>query len=609
MCARASNRRVIGILGLRLATLWKNATMTEPGTSPVELLIAMVSRDVIVLAKLVRTLRPQRVLLFSTHHARAVGWVDNARRALEGIRGRLIGAFEIEQLPDADVSDQLAAIRSKVETCLDAGEVPGGTVAFDCTTGRGILRLLGYEVCRQAAAVRGRPMRIVFCDGDAQRILSALVRDGRVTSYADPIRFRFAEGDEPVAERFSMYGVRVREYRRLWPPAAPGPSGYPVPAGSLKELHRELCSNVELRAFFHSYRNQLNRWKTRQAVRETLEPGHVERFIRQKINEAADRLAQYACCNRSALKEKRDTIINELVNAFTDYAPLNAGNDFWIHRYLDDRQLSGLNRILQNVTSREIKRVLRRRSSLVNRGVAQQLRELLGSLRNELRRIAITRGEAAAAHPASAKDHAAFQEESLDAGLPSGLRNMLLRRGSRVPDLFEACVACAVTDAVAGQSLLNQAVAAVYRNVVVQREQQVLSELDTVVLLQTGDVLAFEAKTHYTSADHKKIEANIKALRDFGGAYSTYALVFPLTRGEIKELGQGNATLQGKLESLGMADAASWAAFIRRVADARDQRIVGIDELRAAVCRAVAPGTAGQELARRAQEPSERHPD
>ena len=49
------------------------------------LLIAMVSQDVIVLAKLVRTLCPRRVLLFCTPHARAKGWGEKASRLLAGL--------------------------------------------------------------------------------------------------------------------------------------------------------------------------------------------------------------------------------------------------------------------------------------------------------------------------------------------------------------------------------------------------------------------------------------------------------------------------------------------------------------------------------------------
>ena len=128
-------------------------------------------------------------------------------------------------------------------------------------------------------------------------------------------------------------------------------------------------------------------------------------------------------------------------------------------------------------------------------------------------------------------------------------------------------------------SYLAGIVASVHRNVAFLKDARPISELDTLGIFQTGDILAFEAKTHYENSDRKKIEPNIKQLRDFGGAYSGYGLVYPLTTLEIQRLADGDEAEISELESLGMSDVHKWAEHVRQVGHSRDQRIIGIDQL------------------------------
>lgn len=159
--------------------------------------------------------------------------------------------------------------------------------------------------------------------------------------------------------------------------------------------------------------------------------------------------------------------------------------------------------------------------------------------------------------------------------------SLLLNTDQELPDLFEACIGCAVARAV--DSRFSDSVASVVQNVTFFKDENPVAEIDTLILFKNADVSILEAKTHCGNADHKKIEANIKNVRDFGGAYSTYNLIYPLTGKDIAELAEEDEPHQEKWRSLGMEDAAGWRLYLKRVRQTRDQRILGLDQLDRAI--------------------------
>ena len=72
-------------------------------------------------------------------------------------------------------------------------------------------------------------------------------------------------------------------------------------------------------------------------------------------------------------------------------------------------------------------------------------------------------------------------------------------------------------------------------------------------------------------------------MRNFGGAYSIYSLVYPLTSSDLDELRSGDADVQAKWASLGMEDIAAGRQYLRQVGQTRDQRILGLEALDAAL--------------------------
>jgi hypothetical protein len=165
------------------------------------------------------------------------------------------------------------------------------------------------------------------------------------------------------------------------------------------------------------------------------------------------------------------------------------------------------------------------------------------------------------------------------AGSPPVVQKTLLETKGRLPGLFEQCLSAVVNETVQQCNAADRV--QVHENVIVLRPPRgaTIAEFDTLLLHASGDMLVLEAKTHHSSAGHKDMESRIKQLRDLGGAYNQFYLVFPLVRADLDALAAGNAppALAGGSSSL--ADTDLWVEFMRRVGASRDQRILGIDEI------------------------------
>lgn len=300
--------------------------MTNDIPDSPSLLIAMVSRDVIVLAKLIRTLCPQRVLLFCTAHARSQGWVEPARRLLAGLserRPEIVRDFAIVELPDEDLPARLKTYGQKIAAaCADIGE-RGARVYFDCTTGQSIFHVVGFDLLKEMAGERGLEVGAVYCDADTGTLLRSTHEGGDLTHAVQSVTFRFASGQE-LTERFEMYGVTTRGGSRLWPVANPSKD-----AAALLQLYDALVEQAPLRAVFHSYQLKLKRWKLRQQVGRDHPPDTIRRLASTRIAALATRV-----CARTGARSLAPAIREQLEDALVAHVGQPGDTHAWLDSYI-----------------------------------------------------------------------------------------------------------------------------------------------------------------------------------------------------------------------------------------------------------------------------------
>lgn len=551
--------------------------MTNDIPDSPSLLIAMVSRDVIVLAKLIRTLCPQRVLLFCTAHARSQGWVEPARRLLAGLaerRPEIVRDFAIVELPDEELPARLKTYGQQIAAArADIGE-RGARVYFDCTTGQSIFHVVGFDLLKAMAGERGLEVGAVYCDADTGTLLRSTQEGGDLTHAVQSVAFRFAVGQE-LTERFEMYGVTTRGGSRLWPITTPSPD-----AAALLQLYDALLEQAPLRAVFHSYQLKQKRWKLRQKIGRD-HPGDAIRLL------AGARIADLATrvCARAGAMPRVLPIREQLEDALVAHVGRAGDTLAWLDIYLRDKRLTALQTLLLDQTAplpsslapgRDqglLRQTLREDCQLFATSLIQELCQVLGGL---------ARSPSQGHAHSTPRDRRNWLASALQAiPLPAPVVDLLLVSGRQLPYLFEDCIGQATARLAA--DALGDRVAAVYRNLILDLSNVPVAELDTLILSRDGGVAVVEVKTHRASADHKKIESNIKQVRDFGGAFSAYRLVYPLTAAELEGVRQGRPATLDQLQALGMEDLNEWQGYLLAVERSRDQRVLGLDQLREAM--------------------------
>jgi len=301
------------------------------------LLIALVSRDVIVLAKLVRTLCPRQVLLFWTAGARDGGWTEGATELLKGLqehRPEVLQGFRVIDLRSVDCPSKLDWFRRTIDDGVNRIQEDVEAVVFDCRTGQSIFHVLGFDAIRPIGLERGVELSAVYIDADTRSIVRSTARGGGIEYHQQHTAFRYESGKELV-ERFGIYGFVPRGALRLCP-NPPDPVGY----DGLCELYDALCRDKGLRALFHSYWLKLYRWKQRKIAAgadcavdiPALMRGALVRiaaWVSRQTNQAGQQVpARYA-----------------LAQALDDLVPAGSAVA-WLDHYLSDRKLSALKRKL-----------------------------------------------------------------------------------------------------------------------------------------------------------------------------------------------------------------------------------------------------------------------
>ncbi|HQN73192.1 MAG TPA: hypothetical protein PLB16_07235, partial [bacterium] len=152
---------------------------------------------------------------------------------------------------------------------------------------------------------------------------------------------------------------------------------------------------------------------------------------------------------------------------------------------------------------------------------------------------------------------------------------------SNCPDLFEEMLCCELY--CYQNSCKNSAdkIHAIYHGIEVDLgkensdKKSNVMELDALVIKKTGNLLNFEAKTHFSSAPRKDMFSRIKNIKDYGGAKAKTYLVFPLTRDDIERI---KDWVPGE-EFNFCATPDGWKNYIKTTEIEEDIKIIGFDEI------------------------------
>lgn len=516
-----------------------------------KVLIAMASRDPIVLAKLVHSLQPQALLLLQSPKAAREHWMD-ALLAHWRMRPDLLPQLHSATVDDRQMALFVRDVRDAWAT-LCAGIEPSA-VLVDTTTGMGLHRAVLAECLSTIATRAGIPAALVYCDSDRGVVRGVQLEAGNWLEADTPIDFRL--GNDPLAERLAPHGFQPDEIdaQLIW---LDGHIQSDWPQAAWQSLYQGLMDHAALRDLMSGLYELIRRWRLGKLIEEQTGQFGQEPFRALLTRSVAELPEPLAGRVRAHLAE----------------------------RHAADRSAD---RFLFSQAERLIRNELNPQSSIV-----QCLDAALVPLPREPRRVqaeALTQQVMAHWHPyfdglqqlyqrhRASLDSVprrdivrAFMDDYLSRHRLGQFRKVLFQ--GKIGALLETAVSAAVVAALQTYPAATTKVRAVYHNVKLRRSKLELSEIDTLILWRNGDVSIIETKSHFSNADVKDIEARIKTWRDHLGAYTRGELVFPWTAAELDLLRRGMGLGRE------ICQQAEWSHYVRTTLQSRDRHILGINQL------------------------------
>jgi hypothetical protein len=507
-------------------------------------LVAMVSADPIVMAKLVGTLQPRALLLLETAHSKEKGWAQHLTPGLRACWPNLTVCGP-EQIEGEDATRFAASVRAAWSSHRASLPEELDELLVDTTTGMGLLRFLLVEIVRDLPGALSIPSALVYCDSE-QGVVRRLSR-GSSGWTEDDLQINIHLEGDPLRMRSLLYGFSGSDIQasKVWP------CTLQAPLQKHSTLAESTLNHQSLRVLFASY---------------PLIESHWNRVLNCKrdVRLAPQRFKSLLASSTSSLDKALAASVRDAINVWLGGG--GEGGQYWDALVLRSKRAGEELKVrIKKAVTKFTQKIpgTRLDADAITENIARHWSGFVGAVEKPAPTLPKSRGSAV-------QDYLAKHNLSV-------LASHLPRNTSELSDAFEDIVSWHAVDGVAktAESPEIASIVAVYRKVKVFRNGIQLTEIDTLIIYRSGDLAVIEAKAHYASAKAKDIDARIKNWRDHLGAKTRACLVFPWTSKDLAAIDERqpivpdvadwkNYKSQAKLNIQGLDQIKNWIQQPRR---------------------------------------------
>ncbi|HPY87538.1 MAG TPA: hypothetical protein PLG34_06120 [Spirochaetota bacterium] len=529
-----------------------------------KLLIAQVSRDVIVLAKLLEGLTPDYLLLFSTAYAKE-RWIDNRIYFLDNYKkNNKLSGYKIETLDNNITSKEIEKIGVSLDDFFK--KTPDiEEVYFDTTTGLGMYRVLGYEQFKNVAEKNKKVMYLTHLDGDKSKIDIF-----KIPEYTNaPKGLSFDYGEDPLKSRIEIFNVDIEKSSDSLIYENGNVRASDVYNEFYKDFYEKL---IEDETFRYSFISIFSLGELTEAYLKLIEDSKsvtIEEFIKKVEDGIQDIIHK----NYSLIKFKDNKKIQiEIIKSKF----LEILKDFL--RYIKDKKLnpnnidtSDSNNILSAFKRKKGDYIRRIPSALNINNDNNIIQAILKNIEKYLReQFNLLISDYTNRDKINYENFKKFfsvicQKRNID--YDDFIKINFFKKGF----LFENLLSYIVLDSIDKSDKKNN-IRAVYRNIKVsQRLEKNNIELDITIFLQNGDIVVIEGKSFI--AEIKDMNSRLSVLKDIAGGYSKINIVHPFTKNDWEKIDKK------EFKNDIIYNINDWQQYYSYIKDRRDFSIVGIDEI------------------------------
>ncbi len=287
------------------------------------------------------------------------------------------------------------------------------------------------------------------------------------------------------------------------------------------EILLKSFNDTNLRKLFNSYDELLNTWLNKTIIPRLIEINDYKPFFTKVINGKIKTIFQVSEKNKSKIS---NILINRFNDAFNrDFSPKNIFNKTeneleHIFRIMNKDLQSKIIDLLDYDTNKDKKKLFK-----------IFFNKIKTEIYNEINLQSLKRNDKLITSHVSMEYRKEMISDYCKEKNISDKTIVSFLHSKKLSALFEDIVNYKIYKIIKENKKISAKISSVYSNVILSKNKKNSSlEIDSFILLTSGNVLNYEVKQHYNSVKSKDLDARIKNMKDLIGSETKFRIIFPI---------------------------------------------------------------------------------
>ena len=519
-----------------------------------KLLVTILSRQTVVQASLIREAAPDFIIFVSTQMAAENDWHKNIPILVKRADGEDIKYLNVFIEKNMNLGEIIEMLKRHVRSVFDEYVIT--EIYCDASCGKGIHRIVFAEYLKRFSEKQDLDFFLVYFDLDTRRINRIAIKDQSFREYRSSVSI-----DWHLKERLTLYGAELTDFLTIYD----GKTNYFSENGEqFEELYTNLCSSMNLRAFFSSYDNM----KTIIDLKGELHDFMMKNFREEQIDKFLQRIFGVMPHLRPEINEAKNEIRAKLTYFFNEISHKNELRSFSDSFDFRTALASFQKKFNAEMPDAVIRKILPLAGETDKSDLRSDVQHFLDVLFSK-----IAEKTTSLADVKNMEVTAAVFNRFKQKYVKEIERESTLNTRSQISVIFEKLISYAVRRAIEKYPLLKESIASVFQNVKLSGKASSLIEIDTLVVFKNGYLHILEAKSSHTS--NKDLNSRILVMKKYLGESVGMDIVFPFTAHDIKMFSEKNDPFIRKFYTKGLKSAAGWSTFFTTT----DKTVTPIDKI------------------------------
>jgi len=501
-------------------------------------LITSLTKDSLVLAKILDTLKPTKIFLIDTETYSKINELDKkANKTIKLYLSTMDKTKSKGVISLKDENDNPNVLFLKIKKYLTSIQIKeSDLIYFDITGGKSLTASIMTVINTRISQIFKCHTFITYCDYSTNSIISFNQNDEKMSCSSTKIQLDFAVKN--LENRIYINNITFLKDSTHFISYEKSSNKCELLKNNRLKFLSEQMNKAEFRKIFNSFNELITDWIISNIVPTKIPDFHFDTVVSKLTEESIKKEIKD---NFSIELHNRiyDILLSNLKKAMDfDYFNVSLLLDFFkknefnkAYELIDKNCKTQIaNLLYENKVHQEITKCLKHSNSIIKSFRARLLEEI------NLLSLSVIQ-ELVTPNPPMI-----YAEQMLSDYCKNILNDEVLfqqlyfnNEFQKMSLLFEDIVNYKITEIILNNQELLDKVNGIYANVTLGKDENTsLIEFDTLIMLNDGNFLNYEVKQHFSSATVKDLDARVENLKELLGPKNKFKIIYPVTESELQ---------------------------------------------------------------------------